>query len=254
MPHKGFRHSEEARAKMRLAHAGQSPTRLGVPQSEEAKALLREARSRQVHPKLAARGITMEMIKTATAKGLKWCSGALCKDFVQISQFAGNQTNGKCKKCVALNMQKRRNGLTIKEKAKDAEYFSKWRINNEDHVRRSWLLKRYGVTPEWYVETLEKQGGHCAFCSATADGRSKSITAVRVVTFQYLLVDHDHETGKARGLLCAKCNTALHRVEYVDDWALKAIEYLRRHGSDRKSKAEWIAIQSSPAPAQQGVD
>lgn len=54
----------------------------------------------------------------------------------------------------------------------------------------------YGLKPGEYQEMLDKQGGVCAIC-----GR-------RPVTIR-LAVDHDHETGRVRGLLCRRCNRAL---------------------------------------------
>jgi hypothetical protein len=54
----------------------------------------------------------------------------------------------------------------------------------------------YGLAPGEYRRLYEAQGGHCAIlrCRATGTGRRK------------LAVDHDHETGKVRGLLCSTHN------------------------------------------------
>lgn len=76
----------------------------------------------------------------------------------------------------------------------------------EEHRARD-LMRRYGITLAEWDALLERQGGHCAFCPATVGFRGGR-----------LLVDHDHETGAVRGLLCYRCNTALgwferHRVE-----------------------------------------
>lgn len=61
-----------------------------------------------------------------------------------------------------------------------------------------------------------EQNGKCAICwTETHD----------------LHVDHNHVTNKVRGLLCRKCNTALHAIE-DEQFMLLAIAYLRRHGYD----------------------
>jgi len=53
---------------------------------------------------------------------------------------------------------------------------------------------RYGLSSEQYKEMLERQGGVCALC------RQQCKTGNR------LCVDHDHDTGKVRALLCRRCN------------------------------------------------
>lgn len=63
--------------------------------------------------------------------------------------------------------------------------------------RRSLLKVKFGITLEQYDLLLAKQDGKCIFCTKpTKDKR-------------LLAVDHDHETGRIRGLLCYHHNTAL---------------------------------------------
>lgn len=63
--------------------------------------------------------------------------------------------------------------------------------------RRSHLKRTFGITPEEYDGRLAEQGGGCAVCGRPPkDGKS-------------LHVDHDHDTGYVRGLLCFSCNAAL---------------------------------------------
>jgi Autographiviridae endonuclease VII len=60
------------------------------------------------------------------------------------------------------------------------------------------LMRFYGMTIEAYEALEQQQGGVCAICEGPPLGR-----AIR------LHVDHCHETGRVRGLLCGKCNTAI---------------------------------------------
>ena len=69
------------------------------------------------------------------------------------------------------------------------------------HVR-AMNLKKYGMTPEAYQEMLDDQGGVCAACFQVETHRNQ----FGVVS---LAVDHDHFSGKVRGLLCGRCNRAL---------------------------------------------
>jgi hypothetical protein len=61
--------------------------------------------------------------------------------------------------------------------------------------KNSFLLRHYGISLERYRELEQKQNRVCAICHK-ADVKS-------------LDIDHNHKTGKVRGLLCRKCNTAL---------------------------------------------
>lgn len=84
-----------------------------------------------------------------------------------------------------------------------------------EQVRRSNLKKKFGLTPEQYTDLYEAQGGACAICRATSN-----------FTFKNLCVDHDHATGKVRGLLCLNCNTALGQLKDSVSLLLKAADYL----------------------------
>jgi hypothetical protein len=87
--------------------------------------------------------------------------------------------------------------------------------------RRKWKLKRkYGIELEWYEALFNAQGGVCAICgkAETEIGSYGPILN--------LSVDHDHSTGKVRGLLCTQCNRGL--GVFRDDPAVlvKAAKYL----------------------------
>lgn len=68
----------------------------------------------------------------------------------------------------------------------------------------------FGITPEQYIEMLKSQGGRCAICR-------------REPAKINLSVDHDHDTGKIRGLLCPPCNRSVEWLIYNKE---KAEEYL----------------------------
>ena len=59
--------------------------------------------------------------------------------------------------------------------------------------RNDYLVRRYGITSADYEKILKSQGGRCAICG-------------RLPRTRRLNVDHDHKTGKVRGLLCYTCN------------------------------------------------
>ena len=64
----------------------------------------------------------------------------------------------------------------------------------------NWRLKyKYGITLEEYQFQYKKQKGVCKICKQKQKG----------VRYKWLSVDHNHKTGKVRGLLCWHCNKAL---------------------------------------------
>lgn len=78
--------------------------------------------------------------------------------------------------------------------------------------RAKQLKARYGVSLAWYDDQFRKQLGVCAICHKSAPGN--------------LHVDHDHQSGTVRGLLCRKCNTALGWFERLKT---SVISYLGRY-------------------------
>jgi Autographiviridae endonuclease VII len=81
------------------------------------------------------------------------------------------------------------------------------------------MKHRHGITPEQFDEMLIAQDGKCALCSTEhgAMGRAGR-----------LHIDHDHVTGKVRGLLCMFCNHAIERLDNHNGWADRAQAYLRK--------------------------
>lgn len=76
------------------------------------------------------------------------------------------------------------------------ELYEKRRANN-----RAWVFRdRYGIDVNEYHSMLESQDGGCAVCGSTDTGRPNC---------EWFCVDHDHKTGKVRGILCHPCNSSL---------------------------------------------
>lgn len=82
--------------------------------------------------------------------------------------------------------------------------------------RRCNLKMKFGLALSDYEEMLAAQRGACAICGSTNCGRKD---------YQSFAVDHDHQTGQIRGLLCSRCNTALGTFGTVA-LLLKAARYL----------------------------
>jgi predicted nucleic acid-binding Zn ribbon protein len=91
-----------------------------------------------------------------------------------------------------------------------------WRAKSPMYMR----TRAYGITAEWYAETLITQGNACAICRDTEPGGKGGWH-----------VDHDHATGKVRGLLCHGCNIALGYLKDDITRLRAAIAYLEAHAS-----------------------
>jgi hypothetical protein len=105
------------------------------------------------------------------------------------------------------------------------EYMQQWyqksRAANPDYYADKDLQKLYGVTLDWYNQKFKEQNGVCAICQEpeTAVIRGRTIS---------MAVDHCHNTGSARGLLCTKCNQGLGMFRDKIDILESAVRYLRR--------------------------
>jgi hypothetical protein len=99
--------------------------------------------------------------------------------------------------------------------------FSEYNKRYTDRRRGYTWLKRYGVTPEEYQRLYDLQSGLCAICGNPE-------TRYHRGSLMVLSVDHRHNDGSIRGLLCRPCNVGL--GQFRDDPVLvqKALDYLKR--------------------------
>ena len=84
----------------------------------------------------------------------------------------------------------------------------------------AYLQRNYGISFADYNGLLKKQGGKCAICG----GEGFLMKACHRIK---LVVDHDHATGKVRGLLCHNCNRALGLLHDNPVTINNALEYLK---------------------------
>jgi hypothetical protein len=80
------------------------------------------------------------------------------------------------------------------------------------------LWYRFGITLERYKEMEREQADSCAICGVHSSALKTSLN-----------VDHNHENGKVRGLLCAKCNQGLGLFKDNPVLFGRAIDYLKRY-------------------------
>lgn len=87
--------------------------------------------------------------------------------------------------------------------------------------RLKYALVERGITFEEYQTLVETQGGKCAICGRAPGEANKREWR--------LSIDHDHKTGKVRGLLCAICNPMIGLASDDPEILQKAVDYLRKY-------------------------
>lgn len=87
----------------------------------------------------------------------------------------------------------------------------------KEKIRARNLKQRYNLSLEDYEKLLDSQNGQCKICGVT-----------KCTVYDYLSVDHCHDTNNIRGLLCNSCNTGLGLLNDDTKTVKKALKYLRR--------------------------
>lgn len=136
--------------------------------------------------------------------------------YLKFSQVNKDKINKKHKDRMANDMAYRERKL---------EYQRNWRLNNKEKQalskKKSILKNTYGLSLDDYNNILKTQAGVCAICKKNRPYKNKG---------EFLCVDHNHKTGKTRGLLCHSCNRAIGMLG--DDIIIlkSAIIYLKKYG------------------------
>lgn len=138
------------------------------------------------------------------------CSIDGCKDRVHANDL-----------CTKHHIRLRRHGSFSKHKPKtfhgtEKQYEEFYRMQSSQA-----LMRKYGITLATYEIMFEQQNGLCNIC-----GEPNKSTSKKTGEIKRMAVDHNHDTGKVRALLCHHCNTALGNFKDSKDILLKAIEYL----------------------------
>jgi hypothetical protein len=140
----------------------------------------------------------------------KICNGNVLKLFRANNRSRGSVVVPDSKKCPGCKTEKFSHEFYRNSANKDG---LNWQCKNCESIcmRKS----NYGVTEEWRQVTLRAQGGFCAICKEAPGCGDSSLS-----------VDHDHQTGAPRGLLCGNCNRGIGHLRDSIDLLGKAEEYL----------------------------
>lgn len=137
--------------------------------------------------------------KRIIKNGLLKCS--FCKKMLPISSFSKSKHKksghvSHCKDCIKANLKP-------------------WKDRREAQLKRI-----YGIDADDYDRFLSQQNSRCAICKEPYTGRTDT---------SFFAVDHCHQTGRVRGLLCTNCNLGLGNFQDNILTLRKAISYLSKN-------------------------
>ena len=146
-----------------------------------------------------------------------------CGKKKKITEFSKDkgQSSGlrpECRECVSKYYYKNKERINKKNK--------EWREKNKKKLREKDLKNKYNITTKEYKKLKKDQKNSCAICGKKETRKTNNGKTQR------LSIDHDHETGKVRGLLCKNCNSVLGYIK-EDILLLKnMIKYLIKHKNE----------------------
>jgi len=145
----------------------------------------------------------------------KTCTG--CRQTKPLTEFfsrggkLSHLYKSQCKLCMQTKRQQWAN--------ENRDHLNDWRRNN--WVTKNRRLRRRGATQQMYDVMYEAQRGCCALCNEPEE------------KFAWLCIDHDHDTGKIRGLLCPNCNRGIGLLRDNADLLRKAATYIDANKTER---------------------
>ena len=156
----------------------------------------------------------------------KTCSK--CKIEKTLSSFKLNKAGNYSAWCYECD-----NILAKNRYASDPEYRAAQLAKNKiryfqeggkQRKRERQLKKSFGLTIDDYNKKLQTQDGLCAICKKPESSLNAHSSGILP-----LAIDHDHQTGKVRDLLCSRCNQALGLLREDVEIAKNLVTYIQKH-------------------------
>jgi hypothetical protein len=144
------------------------------------------------------------------------CKTEKTLDNTNVDNSRKDGLNKYCKKCIRTVRNTEEEVLRRKKRQK--EYYIKNKSTIKKNTRDYILKRKFDISEDDYTKMLVDQNYCCSIC-----GRNELEFSRR------LAVDHCHNTGKVRGLLCFNCNNGLGRFKDSTRLLNEAIKYLEEN-------------------------
>ena len=154
------------------------------------------------------------------------------KPFDNFSRCSRQGYQSKCKSCKSAYYKENKKEIAKKRR----EYYLKEKDTPEykARIRDTHLKYTYGISLNCYTDMLTEQGGSCKICLSTETKNSST---------DMFAVDHCHDTGQVRGLLCDKCNRGLGFLEDNIGTLKNAIKYLEDSNAIQRERDRGICVE-----------
>ncbi len=119
-----------------------------------------------------------------------------------------------CISCVSVRNAECYRGNPKPIKERNSAYYYAHKPQKAAYARKRKLEIEYGLTQDEFDAMVLAQGGCCAICGRQSEGKFN--------------IDHDHDTGNVRGLLCGPCNRGIGLLGDSAETLQRAVAYLER--------------------------
>lgn len=162
----------------------------------------------------------------------------VCKVEKPLTEFHKGRYHCKVCRCAKAKAYYGANAEAVKARARGwyhanidqarARHRQHRKDNPKAHLKSHYKL-RYGLTTEDVQAQVAAQGGNCAIC----------IRSLVDIPERHVHVDHDHNTGAVRGVLCHWCNVRLGGIEANPGWLEAALAYKASGGVWQEGVQKW---------------
>ncbi len=127
----------------------------------------------------------------------------------------------------SLHLEGRHPRCKVCKNAYAKDQYQRWTPEQRERNRARITKHRYGLQADLVDALYQRQEGCCAICGV---GGGHPIQGERTFGAGTLTIDHDHETGAVRGLLCGTCNSGIGKLGDSVALLVKAAAYLADRG------------------------